>query len=106
MLDRSLHSRVPDPPPPLSNFLVVLILHSRQGPIVVEQEQQCGCCGADTRRDDGDFGGDGEFAVLGRVDVDEGGDEADEGVEEAGPECELAKLFLQKVSWEGVMKVG
>lgn len=70
----------------------MLLLHSRQGPVVVEQEQQRGCCGADTRRDDGDLGGDGEFAVLGRVDVDEGGDQTNKGVEEAGPARELAKL--------------
>jgi hypothetical protein len=92
MFHRPLHSRVPDPPSPLSDFAVVLLLHSRQGPVIVEQEQQSGRCGADTRCDDGDLGGDGEFAVLRRVDVHERGDEADKGVEEAGPEYELAKV--------------
>ena len=67
------------------HLAVVLRLDALERPIVVENEEDEGDAGARGGDDDGDLGGDGELPVLGGVHVDEGRDEAGDGVEEGGP---------------------
>lgn len=67
----------------LAPLLLVLLAHALQDPEVVEEVEGGGDEGAGGGGGEGDFGRDGEAAALLRVDVDEGGDEAGEGVEEA-----------------------
>lgn len=55
-----------------------------QDPEIVQREQSAENGHASAGHDGGDFGGDGPGAVLLAIDVDQGADEAGEGVEAAG----------------------